>query len=479
MSIFFQTLDGWFSAANANIAGVLFFDILPGPKELPLAVAWLIFGAIFFTFRLKFINVRAFRHAINITRGKFDSTSDPGEVSHFQALSTALSATVGLGNIAGVAIAVSLGGPGATFWMIVAGFLGMTSKLVECTLAVMYREVRNDGKIMGGPMEYLYRGLKELGLPRIGRLLSVLFCIMCIGGSLGGGNAFQVSQSLNAVKGSVPLLNDFPWIYGLIMSSLVGIVIIGGIKRIAKVTEKVIPFMCGLYVLTAMGVILYHYSEIPTTIMLITKGAFTPEAGYGGFMGVLITGFRRAAFSNEAGVGSAAIAHSAARTKIPIREGFVSMLEPFIDTVVICTMTALVIVITGSYNSPALADLVTSNQGAALTAAAFGTVISWFPHVLSVSVALFAFSTMISWSYYGERCWAYLFGDRFSLAFRGLFLVATFLGSIASTINVLQFSDLMILAMAFPNLIGLYMLGGKVKIGIETYFLPNSRPATK
>lgn len=465
----FDTLDAFFGQLNGVIAQVLFFDVFPGEATMPLAVGWLIVGAVFFTIRLKFVNVRFFKHAIHITRGKYDTGKEEGEVSHFQALTTALSATVGLGNIAGVAIAVGIGGPGATFWMIVAGLLGMTSKLVECTLAVMYRRISSEGKVMGGPMEYLSMGFKEVGFPKMGKILAVVFCFMCIGGSLGGGNAFQVSQSLNAVKGTISFFDGAPWAYGLLMTVLVAMVIIGGLKRIAKVTEKLVPFMCGVYLLAAVSILLYHFTDIPSAIGLIIQGAFTPEAGYGGLIGVLVTGFRRAAFSNEAGVGSAAIAHSAARTKQPIREGFVSMLEPFIDTVVICTMTSLVIVITGVYNAPEFAGLIQSNQGAALTSVAFGSVISWFPHVLSLSVFMFAFSTMISWSYYGERCWSYLFGEKSSMIYKVIFLVATFLGAVTSATNVIDFSDLMILAMAFPNFIGLYVLGGRVKKAIDNY----------
>jgi AGCS family alanine or glycine:cation symporter len=436
---------------------------------LPLAVAWLVAGALFFTLRLKFINFRAFGHAIQIVRGKYSQSSDPGDVSHFQALATALSATVGLGNIAGVAIAVSLGGPGATFWMIIAGFLGMTTKLVECTLGVMYREKRSDGKFMGGPMEYLSRGFAEKGWPRLGMVLAVIFSVLCIGGSFGGGNAFQVSQSLSALKGTIPFLAHYPWVYGLLITFFAGLVILGGIKRIAKTAEKIVPLMCAVYLLGAFYVILHYIDQVPAALGRIVSEAFTPQAGYGGFIGVLVMGFRRAAFSNEAGVGSAAIAHSCARTDIPIREGFVALLEPFIDTVVICTMTALVVILAGAYNSPAAADLIAKNQGAALTSMAFASVVYWFPYLLSVAVVLFAFSTMISWSYYGERCWAFLFGEKYSIYYKILFLAAAFLGSVTSAVNVLEFSDLMILAMAFPNLIGLYVLGPKVKKAIEEY----------
>lgn len=469
MNSIFATTDQFFAQVNQLLSSLLLFDVLPGEGELPFAVAWLVAGALFFTLRLSFINIWGFFHAIQITLGRFNESKDPGEVSHFQALTTALSATVGLGNIAGVAIAVSIGGPGATFWMILAGFLGMTSKLVECTLAVMYRRIDENGKVMGGPMEYLSKGFGEKGWTRLGKVLAVLFSIMCIGGSLGIGNAFQVSQSLTAVSGVLPWLSDAPWAYGLIMILLVGLVIVGGIRRIAKVTDKLVPLMCGVYVLATLTIVLYHYDQIPGAFMAIIQGAFTPEAGYGGFVGVLVTGFKRAAFSNEAGIGSSAIAHSAAKTQYPIREGFVAMLEPFVDTVVICTMTSLVIIITGAYNSPLTAELVATNQGAALTSYAFGSVISWFPYILSLSVFLFAFSTMISWSYYGERCWSYLFGEKTSMAYKFIFLLAAFFGSVTTASHVIEFSDLMVLGMALPNLLGLYVLGGKVKKAIKNY----------
>jgi AGCS family alanine or glycine:cation symporter len=416
-----------------------------------------------------FINLRGFRHAIDCVRGKYDNPLDPGEVSHFQALATALSATVGLGNIAGVAIAVSIGGPGATFWMILAGFLGMTSKFTECTLGQLYREVRPDGHVMGGAMEYLSRGLGEMGYGKFGRVLAIMFCLMCIGGSLGGGNAFQVSQSLSAVKQSIPMMETYPWIYGIIMAVLVGVVIIGGIRRIAHVTQSVVPVMCSIYILACLWVILTNADQVPAAFGKIVLEAFSPEAGFGGLVGVLIVGFQRAAFSNEAGIGSAPIAHSAAKTEYPVREGFVALLEPFIDTIVVCTMTALVIIITGVYNSPETVDLVENSQGAALTGVAFGTVIEWFPLILTISVVLFAYSTMISWSYYGERCWTYLFGEQASMVYRVGFLIFVFLGSVTSATNVLTFSDLMILSMAFPNILGLYLLHGRVRASLDHY----------
>lgn len=468
---FGEAIDSWFGVLVSYIAAISFFDLLFFTDEykLPFAVAWLIIGAVFFTLRMGFINVRAFIHAIQCVRGRYDNPNDVGETSHFQALTTALSATVGLGNIAGVAIAISIGGPGATFWMIVAGFLGMTSKFTECTLAQMYRKVRPDGHIMGGAMEYLSQGLAEMGWTKLGKVLAVLFCILCILGSFGGGNAFQINQSLGIIQQNIPFLETSPWIFGLIMMVLVGAVIIGGIKRIAHVTEAVVPTMCGIYVAACLWVILTNMPEIPAAFSLIFTGAFSPEAGLGGVIGVLIIGFQRAAFSNEAGIGSAAIAHSTAKTEYPVREGIVSLLEPFIDTIIICTMTALVIIITGVYNSPETAELVANKQGAALTSAAFGSVIPWFSIILTICVTLFAFSTMIAWSFYGERCWSYLFGDQSSIIYKLLFLLFVLLGSVTSAPNVLDFSDLMILLMAIPNLIGLYFLHGKVKTALRSY----------
>ena len=455
---------------NAAVAAVTLDAYDPGVQ---FAVLWLVIGAIFFTLRMRFINIRGFRHALGVTRGLYDNPEDEGEVSHFQALTSALSATVGLGNIAGVAIAISIGGPGATFWMICAGFLGMSSKFVECSLAQMYRVKRPDGRMMGGPMVYLSEGLKDLStsLTWPGKFLAVFFAFLCIGGSLAGGNAFQVSQSMDLVKTNFTFLEGNEWVYGLVMAVLVGIVIIGGIKRIAATAEKVVPFMCALYVAACLFILFMKGSEIPAALGTILSEAFTPAAGYGGLVGVLVQGFKRAAFSNEAGTGSAAIAHSAAKTEHPIREGTVAMLGPFIDTVVICTMTALVIVITGAYDNPAYAEFVSGNQGAVLTSKAMSEVISWFPKLLAVAVMFFAYSTIISWSYYGERCWCWMFGDRSSLAYKVLFLCFVFLGSIVSATNVLEFGDLMILGMALPNILGVVLLTGKVRKRLDKYWV--------
>jgi len=475
---FMDAADRTMGTVNGWIGAVFFFDLafwddnsVPGSTNLPFIVLWLVIAGIYLTIRMGFINFRAFTHAIQITRGKYTDPSEPGDVSHFQALTTALSATVGLGNIAGVAIAVSIGGPGATLWMIVAGLIGMTTKFTECTLGQMYRDVGTGDKgVLGGPVQYLSRGFAERGMPGVGKFLAVFFAILCIGGSLGGGNSFQVNQSMNAMQETIPFLADAPWAYGLIMTFLVGIVIVGGIKRIANVADKIVPLMAGIYILGCLTVIFFNIGAIPAAFAAIFQQAISPDAAYGGFIGALVVGFQRAAFSNEAGAGSAAIAHSAAKTKYPVREGIVALLEPFIDTVIICTMTAVVINVTGAYNNPEYADLVANRQGAALTSRAFGEHISWFPYVLSGAVFLFAYSTMISWSYYGERCSVWLFGEGSSKYYKALFLLFVFLGSIITSTNILDFGDLMILGMALPNLIGVYLLHGKVRAALDSYW---------
>lgn len=493
-----EPVDETFGEINGILFKLILFDVLFGagptgpdgsPVGVPFAVAILVCGAIFFTLRMGFINLRGFGHAIQVTAGKYDNPEDEGEVTHFQALTAALSATVGLGNIAGVAIAIASGGPGATVWMILAGFLGMTSKFTECTLGQLFREERPDGRIMGGAMYYLSRGLPTLSdgsnqslLAGLGKLLGFVFAVLCVGGSFAGGNSFQVKMSLGAVGQVLPFLSDpavtgattdYRWIYGLVMAVMTGVVIIGGIRRIAAAAEKIVPFMCGIYVLAALIILLKNAGAIPAAFSMILNDAFTGEALMGGALGVLIVGFQRAAFSNEAGVGSAAIAHAAAKTDHPVREGVVALLGPFIDTVVICTMTALVIVITGAWDKstgPEYAQLIELKDGAALTSLAMDSQIPYFRYVMAIAVILFAFSTMISWSYYGERCWAYLFGDGTSMVYRIIFIIFTFLGSILSATNVLDFGDLMILGMAIPNIIGVVMLSGVVRRELDTYW---------
>ena len=476
-----EKIQAVFEPITAFVEAVVFFTVPLGRFEIPFVLPWLIIGAAVFTVYMGFINIRGFKHALDVVRGKFDDPDDQGEVSHFQALTAALSGTVGVGNIAGVAYAVALGGPGATFWMIVAGLLGMTSKFVECSLGLMYRDVHKDGSVSGGPMYYLDRGLREKG-PKwgiLGKVLAVMFAIACIGGSFGGGNMVQINQAtqqLTEVTGGVDsIFYQRGWIFGVAMAVVVGLIIIGGIKSIAKVTDKVVPFMVGIYVLGALIVLGYHIADIPAAFGTIVGSAFNADALYGGIIGVLIQGFRRAAFSNEAGIGSASIAHSAAKTDEPISEGIVALLEPFIDTVVICTMTALVIIITnyGGYGAEtAFANKTAGTVGdITLTSAAFETVISWFPVVLGVAVILFALSTMISWSYYGLKCWTYLFGEStFNEAvYKIIFCVFVVIGSAISASAVFQFGDAMIFAMCFPNVLGLYILLPNVRRALRDY----------
>lgn len=467
-----SAVNAFFGKLNSIFAGVLFFDILffMDGVQIPFAVAWLVIGAIVMTLKMRFINVRAFRHALQVVRGKFTEPGEVGEVSHFAALATALSATVGLGNIAGVAIAISIGGPGATFWMIIAGLLGMSSKFTEVTLALKYRRVADNGEVMGGPMEYLKEGLKEKGLPRLGVFLSTTFAILTIGGSFGGGGSFQVNQSLRAIEQTFPFFQNYHWLYGLILTTLVALVILGGLRRISKTAAKIVPAMGILYVLACLYILGVNFDKLGWAFGEIISGAFSASSIYGGALGVLVVGFQRAAFSNEAGVGSASIAHSAAKTNYPAREGMVALLEPFIDTVVICTMTAMVIVITGAYNNPEYATLIANNEGAALTSYAMGSQVPWFSHVLSISVFLFAFSTIISWSYYGERCFSFVFGDNYKYVYKILLLVVLFLGSITSATNILEFGDLMILGMAIPNILGIYLLLGVASGEAESYW---------
>tara|TARA_R110002051_G_scaffold241712_1_gene302032 strand:- start:4110 stop:6179 length:2070 start_codon:yes stop_codon:yes gene_type:complete len=437
----------------------------PVTKPISFIVIWLVLGATFFTFRMGFINIRGFGHAIDLARGKYDDPNAPGQVTHFQALATAVSGTVGLGNIAGVAVAVSLGGAGATFWMIVCGFLGMSSKFVECTLGVKYRDILPDGRVFGGPMNYLRYGLEKRNMKGFGKVLAGLFAVLAVGASFGGGNMFQANQSFEQLAGQFPVLAGNGFWFGIVTAILVGVVIIGGINSIANVTGKIVPIMASIYIIAALAVIVMNIENIGPAFSAIWNGAFSPSALKGGIIGVLVIGFQRAAFSNEAGVGSAAIAHSTAKTNNPPSEGFVALLEPFIDTVVVCTLTALVLIFTGMHEVEGMA-------GAQLTSDAFGSQISWFPYVLALAVFLFAFSTMISWSYYGMRAWTYLFGKskKTEFIYKMVFLVFVVIGASVSLGAVLDFSDMMILAMSFPNIIGLYIMSGEVKKDLKDYF---------
>ncbi len=460
----FTTFSDW-------ITSVVFYSVTIGGASLPLIVVWLVIAGAFFTVWLGFMQVRGPKLAINLVRGKYSDPDDAGEVSHFQALATAVSGTVGLGNIAGVAIAISLGGPGATFWMILAGLLGMATKMAECMMGVKYRREHADGSVSGGPMYYLRHGLADRGMAGFGKVLAVLFSLFMIGGAIGGGNMFQSNQATAQIVavtgGEDSFLADIPWVIGLVFAGLAGAVIIGGIKSIARVTEKIVPFMAVLYITACIIVLLWNLGSIPEAFGSIFSGAFTPEGVAGGAIGALIVGFQRAAFSNEAGLGSASVAHSAVKTREPATEGFVAMLEPFIDTVVICTMTALTIIITGAYKDPNASEL----GGVALTSNAFETVLPWFPNVLAIAVVLFAFSTMISWSYYGMKATGYLFGDNVVAenAFKVIFLIFTVIGSAAALGPVINFSDSAIFLMSLPNLVGLYIMAPEIRNVIQGY----------
>ena len=476
---FDQRVNDTFSSSTGWFVNLIFAP-LPG-TAFPWIVLWLVVAASVFTIYFGVIQLRAFGHAISLVKGDYSDPNDAGEVSHFQALTTALSGTVGLGNIAGVAVAVGIGGPGATFWMILAGLLGMASKFTECTLGVKYRNEFADGHVSGGPMYYMVKGFRERGLPG-GKILAVVFAIFTIGGALGGGNMFQANQAHAQISG---ILGDYPgWITGVIFAVVVFAVIVGGIKSIAQVTEKVVPFMGVLYVATALIILIMNFDQIGWAFTQIFEGAFTGLGVAGGFVGALIQGFKRAAFSNEAGVGSAAIAHSAVRTNEPVTEGVVSLLEPFIDTVVICTMTALVITISGVLvMDPATGNFVLNEAGTAiqtagdlsgvgLTSAAFATGFSWFPYVLAIAVVLFAFSTMISWSYYGLKAWTYLVGEGRGKenVFKVVFCLFIVIGAAAQLGAVIDFSDAMIFAMAVVNITALYFLMPIVKREMNSYF---------
>ncbi len=461
-----------FGFVNQLMEWVIFFDVLffTNEVELPLVVLLLFGAGVYLTLKMRFVNIRLFWHALHLVRGSGEKEkSHEGEISRFKALTTALSGTVGLGNIAGVSLAITMGGPGAAFWMIVMGIFGMSTKFVECTLGVMYRETRKDGRLMGGPMEYLNRGLKDLGFKKLGFILSAVFCVTCMGGALGGGTAFQVNQSLTAVGKIFPFFQNHRWVYGLLLALCVGAVILGGLKRIATAASRIVPLMCTVYVVMVLYVLACFYEQIPQALVSIVQGAFVPQAAFGGFLGVLIIGVRRAVFSNEAGLGGAAIAHSAARVQHPVEEGTVALLEPFVDTVLICTMTALLIVVSGVYEDPQHFHLIQHREGAALTAMALSQAVSWFPHLLTVVVLLFAFSTIISWFYYGERCFAFLFGDSRSIIYKFIVLFIVFVSAIASSSHILNFGDFMFLAMAFPNLLGVVLLSGKVRQALRDY----------
>ncbi len=453
-----------FGMLNGTYAKFLFWPI--PIIQLPLVLFVMVTGGIFFTFRYGFINVRLFRHAIDVLKGDYDNPEDEGEISHFQALTSALSATVGLGNIAGVAVAIGIGGPGAVFWIWIVAFFGMCLKFSSCTFAQLYRIKDSRGEMLGGPMVYLSEGLKRKGFTKAGKLFGGFFAMMTIFASFGGGNLFQANQTFEIIKSQFPGAN--PWVVGVTLAFLAGVVLVGGIKRIADVTSKLVPAMCGFFVLSCLAIIVSNISEVPAMFASIISGAFNADAAYGGFLGVMIQGVRRASFSNEAGVGSAAIAHSAAKTDEPVREGVVAMIGPVIDTHVVCTMTALAILITGAHNDPALAG-----KGVEITSAAFASLGSFMPYLLLLAVCIFAYSTVISWSYYGERAVEYLFGQKLGhnaiRIYRLMYVFIIILGPVLSVTHVVEFSDLMLLSMAFPNIIGMIYMSSEVRGHVTDY----------
>jgi AGCS family alanine or glycine:cation symporter len=453
------------------VSGFIFFSVRVGGADLPLIVAWLIIAATFFTFYFGFINLRGFGHALRLVRGDYADPDHPGEVSHFQALATAVSGTVGIGNIGGVAIVISLGGPGATFWLMLAGFLGMSTKLAECIAGVKYRQINPDGTVSGGPMYYLEQSLRDRGLAPLAKPMGSFYALAIVIGCLGIGNMFQSNQAFEQfvyITGaeSSPF-SDLGWLFGLCIAGVVGFVIIGGLRSIAAVTSKLVPFMALAYIILAVLIIGLNAERLPWAIGAIFSEAFNPQAMSGGFVGVMILGFQRAVFSNEAGIGSAAIAHSAVRTEEPATEGYVALLEPFIDTVVICTLTALVILTTIYHPDLAGAGI----QGVELTSRAFASTLPWSTVPLSIIAVLFAFSTMISWSYYGLKGWTYLVGEGRGkeIAFKAVFCAFGALGCTMQLGAVLDFSDAMVFVIAVPNIIGLYLLAPVLKAELNSY----------
>jgi len=479
-----QKIDALFAKTTGWFVSAIFMDVKVDGYPVKVVVVWLALAGIILTAAFKFINIRAFGLALRTIRGKYSSKSDPGEISHFQAFTAAVSGTVGLGNIAGVAIGIAIGGPGVAFWLFLSGFLGMATKFAECTLGLKYREFDAEGRIHGGGMYYLQKGFAERGMKPLGMILAVFFAIFCVFASFGGGNIFQVNQAtsqlLNVTGGADSFFAGRQWIFGLILAIITALVIIGGIRGIAKVTSKLVPLMCLVYMICAFIVLMVNAHHIPTAISEIINEAFRPRAAVtGGLLAAFIWGMRRATFSNEAGIGSSPIAHSAARTKLPASEGVVALLEPFLDTVVVCTMTSLVLVTTMNFESAdsglftvngqsfVLGDAANNSTsfGIGLTSQAFQTVHDSFKYVLFVCVLLFAFSTLITWSYYGLQAWQYLFGrDKWvALIYKIIFCLVIIAGASASMGAAVDFSDASLFAMSIPNLIGVYFLLPVVK----------------
>ncbi|MEU5431293.1 alanine/glycine:cation symporter family protein [Streptomyces olivoreticuli] len=476
-----NTVNRVFDPVSERLSGFVFGEVTVLGVAFPWIVAWLVVAGAVFTCWFGFVQLRGIRLALDLVRGKYSRSDDPGEVSHFQALTAAVSGTVGLGNIAGVAVAVTIGGPGATFWMILCGLLGMATKFVECTLGVKYREYHEDGTVSGGPMYYLRKGLAERGMAGLGRVLAVLASVALLFFGLFGGNLFQANQSFSQLKsvtgGDGGLLGSASGalVFGLLLAGLTGLVLLGGIRSISKVTVRLVPFMAGMYLLACLVVILVNVSAVPAAVGTIVGGAFAPEGVAGGVIGALIVGFKRAAFSNEAGTGSAPIAHAAVKTRHPVTEGLVALLEPFIDTVVVCTMTALTIVIASTPSwDKARSDAAASGtapEGVTITSDAFATVMPWFPYLLTVAVLLFAFSTIITWGYYGLKAWTYLFGRSRSseITYKAIYTMFVAVGSLLSLTSLIDMADAVLFLLAVINITGLYLLAPVVRKELHSF----------
>ena len=458
-----KNIETLLKPVSDSITGFVFGSFSFFGNQIPFIVLWLVFASLYFSFYFRFLNIFYFKRALNVAFGKYDDPNHPGEITHFQSFTAAMSGTIGLGNIAGVAVAISIGGPGAMLWMIITAFFGMTLKFVEVSLGHKYRIIHKDGTVSGGAIRYLSDGLGKLGYVKFGKFLAIFFAICCIGGSFGGGNMFQANQAFQQIVEATgsensPLFNK-GWIGGIVFSLIVGFIIIGGIKSIGKVTEKLVPLMAFIYVFSCLYIIISNFGLIPETIYKIFSSAFNLDASVGGFLGSLIAGVKRAVFSNESGIGSAPIAYAPAKSNNHLNTGFMSLLSPVVDTIIVCSMTALVIIMTGVYEGN------TGIQGVELTSRAFESVLSWFPTVLALAITLFAISTLITWSYYGLRCWTYLFGmsSLSKYSFKIIFLSFTVIGTSMNLESVINFSDSMIFAMSIPNIIGLYFLSSQLK----------------
>lgn len=460
LSSLFAIFQSGFKHVVDCLAAVLFFDI----AGFPFIVLWLIVASLFFTLYLRGVNIRLFPHALRIARGDYDHNEDAGEVSHLQALLSAIAATVGLGSIAGISVGVAIGGPGAVFWIVLTGILGMSSKFAEVTLSMCYRKIDETGKVYGGPFQYLNDGLREQGWPRLAKALSLLFAFFCLGGALGGGNMFQSNQAVKILTNTFVPLNHLDWLISLLMAGLVFIVLIGSIKRVAKVAEAIVPLKGALYLICVVVILFFNAGHILPALADICMQAFNPKAAAGGFIGMLAVSFKRASFANEAGLGSAPIAHSTAKTTEPVSEASIALLEPFFAAI-IALLTGLMVTVTGTYSGGTVSD------GVLIASRSFATVSDWFPVMLAINVCIFAYSTTIGWSYYGEIAWTYLFGKTRTgmRLYMLLFCTATFLGGIMNFGLVLDFSDLLILGMSLPNLIGLYIMRKRIKSEMEAY----------